>query len=239
VIGSSELLEKLDASPKALQGWIKEGLPHTGKGKSRRFDPDQVIQWLLANGKIVQKQRVAVTLAEAAQEIGVNKRTFAEWCKDPSFPGRPGTPGRRDGYFPLGDIEKWRAERFSDGSAMGTDDLSHLRASLLQVKLNREELEFLRESGAIIDAEAVEELLTSTIATAKSVLSQLADRIDSNLPNSLPPATKADIRAVVERQIQEAYDCLEQLNRDESDDSESLPDDAASAEESDSGGVET
>ena len=51
------------------------------------------------------------TAAETAAYFGVHRRTVHDWCGDPSFPGRPGKPGMRNGHFPVAEIRQWLAAR--------------------------------------------------------------------------------------------------------------------------------
>ena len=108
----SELAEQLGLTRPALSALVRDGLPYTADKRRKLFDGDEVAAWLVANGHAERSPpapTVAVTREEAAQLLGVHLRTLAGWLRHGDFPGRAGDRGARNGYFPIEEIEAWRA----------------------------------------------------------------------------------------------------------------------------------
>lgn len=229
---ADELQSALGITPAKLRELIKAGLPCTGKGRSRVFDPETVERWLLETGRAHEEatpappsadQIIARTIGEAAQLLGVADRNLAKWMLDPAFPGKAGSPGRRDGYFPIAEIQAWRAARFgADGRSSGAeDDERPIRREILEIKRDRERAELERDVlGTLIDAEKYSLFAAQTAATAKAIGLELADRLIA----ALPPMTER--RRKITRKVanQVMRDVLEELARLVRDDDETKDD---------------
>lgn len=222
MLTAAELREDLNIDAATLRRWLKDGLPTKGKGAKQRFDAEAVAKWLLETGNAkplpaAPAEKVCTTRADAANEIGVNLRTLAEWLNDPTFPGKAGSPGRADSYFPIDQIRAWRAAKFGTAGG-GNDELTQLRAARLRTQVEREQLELARELGSIVDFDDVRNLLENGVATAKSILDQLPEQILANLPGKLDKAIKAKIRELIQTKLEQAYDILEGLSREDEED---------------------
>jgi hypothetical protein len=134
MLTAGELRKRFGFSADKLDRLIKQGLPVKGKGAKRQFDARKVAAWLKAQPKTERRkdgetaktkppapQRsspeqspaiTAATIAEAAGHLKVAPRTLAGWLTDPSFPGKAGSPGKADGYFPIAEIQRWHLATF-------------------------------------------------------------------------------------------------------------------------------
>lgn len=224
---ADELQSALGVTPAELREWIKAGIPCTGKGRSRVFDPEAVEQWLLTTGRAREEaplapssaDQVARTTAEAAKLCGVSKRVFADWMTEPGFPGKPGGPGRRDGYFPIGAIETWRAARFgADGRSGPVDDGERaIRREILEIDRDRKRAELERDVlGTLIDAEANTQFIAFLCATAKGVLQELPDRLLAKLP-AMSDKRRRIIRKETAAVIREVLEIFAQLVKGDDD----------------------
>lgn len=235
MLTAANLCEKLQITPKRLKAWLKAGLPsqQTAKGRPRSFDPAAVAQWLKSTGKVeadpeppvkADAQQVATTRDEAAKLLGVHWRTLATWMKDPSFPGKAGSPGRQDGYFPIEEIQAWHAARFgSDGRAAaggGASEDAELRREKLRLEVDQLRVEFERDQGRILDAQEVELLMLRHIATARTILEAISDKVESRLPTDLSVKLKAVIRKVVDETVREACESMAAAALDEDEEEE-------------------
>lgn len=218
-----ELRGRLGLSRPQLTALVRKGLPHTLEGRTKRFDPHQVREWLLAK-KLAEvgptapnqsDQRIARTRAEAARELGVSVRTFAEWMLDPTFPGKPGPPGRRDGHFPIEAIADWWAAQQGGGAQPLAGESP--RERLLRLRADQEEIELAKLRGDAVTVIEVERLLRRNIAIAKAVLSPLPDELLQDLPPDISEEIREQVRQRVLRRIEEAYIALARRLADDDD----------------------
>jgi|GEM_PF-5408702 len=227
----AELCERLGVDAKKVRQWRKEGMPAATKGRALQFDPDAVTQWLIDHGKATREpepepeeepEQIATTAAEAAAALGISHDRFNRWVTEPGFPGKPGRPGCREAYFPIEQIRAWRAARYGTGEGNGKADsrMNTLRERKLEIEAQRSELAYERELGKILDLDDMTRYCEFSIATAKSVLDQLADRVDARLPAKLAPKIRARIRAVIERSLKDAYGAIDQMLSKDTDETE-------------------
>lgn len=233
MLTAPQLQKKLGITKRRLERWRKEGLPSRMKNRKRMFDPVVVAAWIEQNGKgrretaglpVFEKgagecgsRTVATTRNEAAQALGVSLRTLAEWLNDPSFPGKPGSPGRQDGYFPLAEITAWRQTKFGgDGRSKGGDagQLAEKRARRLDLQNDLLQVEVEKSLGSILDAEEMAGFLERHVGVAKTILEQLADKVDTRLPAKLDTKTRAVIRAAVDETVTEAFNAVAETMRE-------------------------
>lgn len=219
---AAELQAELAIDAKQLAAWVREGLPRTGRGKSARFDPAAVAAWLTEQGHAEPSApagdlpnpqppaAIATTRAEAALFLGVNLRTLAGWLTDPTFPGKAGSPGRTDGYFPLDQINAWRAARFGldHRSTAQTDETAAVKLKKALIEIDREQYEFEKELATILDFETIARANERGIATAKAQLEQLADMVDARLPAAAGRKTRKAIRRAVLECVEAVCDTL-------------------------------
>lgn len=229
-----QLQKKLGITKRRLDRWRKEGLPSRMKNRKRMFDPLVVAAWIEQNGKGKREtpaqeafenpsgecgsRTVATTRNEAAQALGVSLRTLAEWLNDPSFPGKPGSPGRQDGCFPLAEITAWRQAKFGgDGRSKGGDagQLAEKRARRLDLQNDLLQVEVEKSLGSILDAEEMAGFLERHIGVAKTILEQLPDKVDTRLPAKLDAKVRAVIRAAVDETVTEAFNAVSETMRED------------------------
>lgn len=219
LLTADELRTKLDLTPRRLTRLLKRGLPCRGKGKKRRFDSHAVAGWLQSQGLARPAEgsplpdQVATTIAETARDLGVAPRTVAQWLTDPTFPGKAGGPGRRDGYFPLGKIREWQAMTHAAHGRAAVTDAEMLAARRLKIQIDndRAQIALEKELGSIADGDEVARFLQRQIATAKALLDETADKVDSRLPGKIPPPVRLRIRQAIDEVIAETLNSLAEL----------------------------
>jgi len=197
-----QLAKKIGVRESVVRIWIDEGLPHTGGKSRRRFEPTEVRDWLVENGKVAALPgKVLQKRSEVAQHFGVSVRTVADWLLVESFPGKVGAPGRGDGYFPVDEIATWWSSQSDSARAPVSDEyrsqLNRIRAEMAQLKLDQ-----LR--GKLVEVEAVERLLASSTSATRAILDALPDQVLAELPND--EEIKSRVTERVKRLLNDAYD---------------------------------
>lgn len=221
MVSHTELRDRLQVPETKLRAWIAAGLPRVKEGRTWRYDPAAVAEWLVANGHAEKPNAapvaapasspnslIAVTRDEAAHALGVSLRTIAEWCKDPSFPGRPGDPSKRNGYFPIAEIEAWRHAK--DGTR-AAESLISPRERLLRIRGDREELKYHKDRARLVDADEIERLLRRIIATVKAGLEPLGDELAEALTAEMREALGPELIRRVNRRLDDAYTVIAEL----------------------------
>lgn len=223
-MNSVELQAQLGITPAKLRELIKAGLPCAGRGRTRVFDAAAVEAWLLATGRAEKASSpagiVARTKADAAQLLGVSVRVFSDWMTEPAFPGKAGSPGRRDGYFPIAEIESWRAARFgSDGRSGATDDGERaVRREMLEIDRDRKLAELERDIlGTLIDAEETSRFIAFIVATARGILQELPDRLLGRMPSKMSAKLRKVVRKVTLAVVREALEQFAELLKGDTD----------------------
>lgn len=200
MITFTELREQLGISQPALSRLIRDGLPVHRDGRRKMFDADEVARWLVDNGRATRKgaatvqpddRYIARTRKECAAHFGVHLRTVADWLEDETFPGRAGTRGRRDGYFPLEEIEQWLMRR--DADRANGPEVANTRDELYQLKLERGRYEFEQYKRNLISIEAVKSEVAKLIAIAKKILESMPFNAAAALPADLSPSVRDEI----------------------------------------------
>lgn len=207
----TQLREKLNVSQPQLTEWIREGLPWEGTSRKKAFDPNQVRQWLLDNGKVREQQPprgpigpVCHTRSEAARELGVAERTIATWCSYPDFPGKPGHRGRREGHYPIPEIRKWHARTFGDVPMEGSANSARERKDNAHAAIA--ELDLAERTGELIPLADVIGFYVRQMNQAKAHLADLPDLV----VDKLPPKVKREERQKIRDQVEEIrYQVLE------------------------------
>ena len=113
VISKAELVEIFGVDDSTIDAWVGDGLPLAGRD---RFDDAVVEQWLLDTGRagrtsapvLPESAGVLRTKAEVAKFFDVALRTVGEWLNEETFPGQSGSPGKRDGNFPIKEMVEWK-----------------------------------------------------------------------------------------------------------------------------------
>ncbi len=204
VITTVELASLLDVTPQRVAAWVKQGMPVESRNGRVKFRASAVERWLLARGLIVERSAdapgtIARTRAEAARALRVHCQTITDWANGyEGFPGRAGTPGKRDGYYPIAEIEAWRKSLEGPqrvGVGMGTLDVE--RARLLTVQCQERELRLKQRQQQLIEVAVVEAFLRRTVAQAGSLLDEVPDRIMASLPGEMGENARQAIRSDV------------------------------------------
>lgn len=223
----TELRGQLGITARSLSALVRDGLPHVVERRKKLFDAEAVIQWLLDTGRAEiepdpPRPRIARTRRECADHFGVHLRTVADWLEDPTFPGRPGNRGQRDGFFPLEEIAEWIAARDAVRQGGPRVDVADRREELLAVRIQRESVRterdrlFLEEhAGRLTSIEAMAELVTRQIHTCKTLLESLPDRAARDLPPDLPAETRSAIVRRWRDAIYEAERILSEMMTDQ------------------------
>lgn len=198
MITFTELREQLGISQRALSKFVADGLPHQVEGRRKLFDEDAVAQWLVdMNLATLDEDEpsppVARTRKECAEHFGVHLRTVADWLEEESFPGRAGTRGRRDGYFPLDEIAEWIRQRDALRSGGPQIDLPDLRNELLAIRIERERRRNQEEEGSLAPIADMVELVQRLTNAAKRILESVPDEAAKELPADMSDKVKAAI----------------------------------------------
>jgi hypothetical protein len=165
--------------------------------------------------------RVAKTRAEAAQLLGVDERTISKWAADPTFPGKAGTAGQRNGHFPIEAIQRWRQQITGGGVASeeDADPAQRLRLRKLAAETARREVDLEMKLGTLIDRDQAEATITSAIATARSLLEELPEQIAEAIPASRAKLRRFVAR-IVRRKVLQVLESLADCATEDSDDSD-------------------
>lgn len=222
MLTTSELKRLLGATPRQWAAWKMAGLPSRRDGRRTAFDPAEVSEWFLDRGEPqlalkVYPGEVAQTRGDAARSLEVSTRTIAEWLNTPGFPGRAGSPGKQDGWFPIDAIRQWRDQ--SANPNVGAEK-SPWRDVYWEAKAKQEVLDLEERMGRLVDAEEVQRFLLRVVNSAKAVLDPMPDKVLASLPAGTKRKTKISIRKKVERDLHQAYEALAELitgDRDEHD----------------------
>jgi hypothetical protein len=232
MLSSADLRQKLSLSRREFDKLVAEGLPHEKQGRALRFEPQAVADWLRANKKVKPAgdvapvpspptEQIVRTRHEVATHFGVSLRTVAEWLTDPSFPGRAGNRGRRDGEFPLLAIKAWwDAKR---GTTVAPDASQSAKDRLNEVRARRAEIELEQLLGTLIEVEEVERFISRTIATAKAVLDQLSDQVLACLPPAVDVEARRKVRERVVKVLDDTYATLAELAEADQDNEPEAP----------------
>lgn len=201
LIDAKQLIESLTKraqeplTEKKLRKLVADGLPMQKVGRKRMFDLTAVVDWLVHNGKAEVEHPPIVfhTKQDIADAIGVHVRTIAEYQADPSFPGRPGTPGTRTAHYPLDEILRWKHERDShqvEAANRSESERSTAIAERERIQTELKRMELMQKLGTLIDADEVAKFFQHIIGSAKSQLLPLPDPI-SDIVNTAIEAVRA------------------------------------------------
>ena len=160
--------------------------------------------------KAKKGERICRTYAELAQALGMTgsnpTRIISRWATEPDWPGRPATPGKRDGHLPLEKIRQWRAERErSNGRHDSDEELSAARRRLALLKLEREERDALLAAGRLADVDEIAAFNAQCVANAKAILDPIPDVVVRQLPKRTNAQTRRQVHADVTAVLDDAY----------------------------------
>lgn len=224
-ITTMQLAEMLGTTHQRIGSWVRKGMPFESRNGSYRFAPSKVEAWLLEQGLIEEADeelpgtRVATGRAECAREWGVAERTISGWQHREGFPGRPADPGKKNGYYPLDEIDEWlvaqgihptKSVRRAGGGAMSDADeqVKRERIRLLEVQRAERELRLAEKRGELIEVATVTAFIARQINQAGPLIDEIPDRALAKLPPDLSQEARdaiyndfvglaTDIRAVL------------------------------------------
>lgn len=205
LISRSDLIGVLGVSDAVVDGWVAEGLP----SRDGKFDEDEVGQWLVENGKAagagvpvespVESPGVLRTKGEVAQFFEVAVRTVGEWLNDPAFPGKSGSPGKRDGFFPIKEMVDWKKDREASAQPNQHGAVDTTRQELQKVKLAEARLKLERAQGVTVDLGLVLQVVQYANDIARQQLRAIPELVIKSLPASVDSRVAGQVRTEVER----------------------------------------
>jgi phage terminase Nu1 subunit (DNA packaging protein) len=238
-VTGTELCQALGIRRRQLTAWVEDGLPWTGTPRRRSFDPDEVSVWLVAAGHadpvqdpaLPAEQIVLRTRDEVATHFGVSTRSVATWIRE-GMPGLPGSPGRREGYFPVEEIEDWLRSRKIMPGESAADPRALEDARVKRVRADIMELELAEKRGQLINSEEAARKWVHAVHEAKAQAEQLPAWLMKRLPEDLPREIRRRIRGGLKRRLNELYRTLElgllaqadELEANDADTEEKTPD---------------
>ncbi len=206
-ITTKELAKALGTTPQQVGWWVRRGMPYESRNGTYRFAPAKVEAWLLKHGLIKSAEdhlpnnttQVAKNRRECGDHFGVHEHTVSAWQRREGFPGRPADPGKRNGHYPIHEIDAWlKAEGLhpteSNHSGGTTDnELKAERVRLMQLKAAEKELELGRKRGELIEVATVTAFMARQINQAGALIDEIPDRAMAKLP----PDVSQDAREAI------------------------------------------
>jgi DNA-binding transcriptional MerR regulator len=158
-------------------------------------------------------------VAEVATALGVRERTVHTWIRE-GMPGRPGLPGRREGHFPLDEIEAWAATRRSPGEDDPDTSKAQAQSRRLLAQAKLAELEYDRRRGQLVDADEMSRRWLRHIFEVKAQSKQLTTRVMQRLPPAIDTPTRTRIRQEIDRSLAQMFLAMQSFLLSEADDAE-------------------
>lgn len=210
---ADELCQKLSITAEQLNQLLKLGLPHIGRGRTLRFEPQLVKDWIVSNGywePVPEHKPEPITLrtiGQVSQFFGVSEKTVQQWMReDPPMPGRPGGRGKQEGFFPVHEIRDWIKAREAR-LANVVNGVSE-RDKLVATKRRLAELELRERRGELLPAATVGQAFLRAIHQAKTQLDQLPAQLVKLLPRGTDKETQRAVRTKIERTLNSVYQTL-------------------------------
>jgi len=216
---ADQLCSQLLIAPKKLPSLVKQGLPCTGRGASRRFDAAAAEAWLVAKGHLqppAAEYAVARTRAELARILGVSERTIATWIRE-GMPGKSGRPGVKEANYPIEEIQAWLGGRVSAENTPQDATKHQAQARLASVNAELAELKLRTRLGQLVEADEVRRRWLRFSTEAKAQLDQLPPRLIKALGDKLDAKVRDRLRTTLKRTIAGACQTLELFLRNEAD----------------------
>jgi len=161
----------------------------------------QLVALESAEGKNEKPPQILTTAVDLAKYFSVDRSTIDSWQNDPTFPGTPGDRGRKNGSFPVKEIEEWRERRFGWSRTAKTNG----SASIAVERHRKLKLENDEREGKLIDLELVTRLMVRSISTAKQLIGQLRIEIPQLLPSDTPEVVRVEIGGAIERKLESVF----------------------------------
>lgn len=168
----------------------------------------------MPKGRKKDEPRVATTWSELARELGMGgaapERVLQRWATRADFPGRPGKPGKRDGYFPVEEIRTWLAAVRTSVEPVEDEDLVAVAKRVKLLELEEKEAAAKVRLEKLADVDEVGQYCEQVVNNAKAILAALEDEVVA----ILPAAVGAKVRGQIHRRVQKLRDAaLAELQR--------------------------
>ena len=194
-----DLCQRLEVKPRQISAWIREGLPHSRRGRVYVFDSAAVSAWLVEQGyrrlpRIVHtEQAVADHLGKtSAGTIGHYKRRGMPWVE---------RPGNQPNDYDLDEIAAWR-ER--EDLRTINEDIERAERTRLEKEMIQTKLDQLR--GKLVELEPIRRLMIRQIYICRTHLEQLPDQMIATLGDDADAKVAGRIRGDAVRKVDDA--CL-------------------------------
>lgn len=175
----------------ALEEWIENRDNAAGEGIARTY------------GELVK--RLALSGADPVRQL-------KDWHAR-GMPGKPATPGRRNGRFVVADCREWIAAHVDrqDAPAGDGEDVRALRRRLLELDLQIKEAERLEQLGRLADVDQIADFNTQCVNNARAILEAWPDKAIGRLPAELPEAVRAAAFADAGQLVDDTLDELARI----------------------------
>lgn len=203
----------LGVSPQKVTAWRLAGMPAIGSGKSLRFDPAAVSEWLREQGlasaveapAVRREPRIVESLGEVAAVLGVHRRTVLNWRTE-GMPVKHAGGGGRAGMYDLDEIEAW-ADRTGRRAATN-EQAGRYREELEAEKLRKLRRENDVAEGTLVYRDAVRGLIAERYTAARSLLERLPHQALTALPSNIDGETRERVRNAWRRLVELALRSL-------------------------------
>lgn len=207
-LSTKQLCERLGVTRQRVLGWVSQGLPHEGQGRTLRFAAEAVREWLVAHGiaQVDQPRPCADRLADVAAAFGVSERAVLYWRN-------AGMPVEADGTYDLGRIGDWRAAKYGRGDESLSPRVQY-DTELARIRRDREQIELDRLRGNSIPIEEPSRILDRAIALAAAQLQQIPDVAVAHAGAKATAEERKRLREVMQQQVDRAQTALAQAHEE-------------------------
>ena len=250
---TGRLCQILGCHQKRITELRAKGLPCRKVKHHFQYDAEEVAAWLLAHGHAIRDAveeppessaepwseetdetgQILQTRAEVAQFFSVNSHTVAVWLEDPSFPGKPGPRGKREGRFPVIPIARWllrnkkrgiipegllpdEVKEAEEQLARGEREPS-VRDRLTEIKIGKAQIELSRMQGAMVSSEEVAVFFARVCAGSRAILKGLRSSVLQRMPQTLAPEVLELVAEAVDHCTNDVCAAMEELIRGDED----------------------
>lgn len=166
------------------------------------------------------------TAACLAVHLGVTPQNVLRMASE-------GAPRNQDGSFTAEDFVDWCVANYPNGAvakSVGrqpnpTKKVDGTKKSLESIRASKLQFELDLKKGMYVPIEEVERFYARTCGYANTILGELAQRIDGNLPDECGEHERAVIRSVIEDTVRECLNSVAELVEGDTDDLEAEVDD--------------
>jgi hypothetical protein len=164
---------------------------------------------------------VARTYGELASKLGLScadpERTLKAYLSR-GMPGRPGKPGRGDGWFPVDSCRLWiEVHTRTNSLPGGSDELHELRERITRLDLEIREREQLEQLERLADVNEVSSFVESVVYNLKAMLEAMPDLCLAALPSEVDEEGRRSIHQVWTQQIDQCFEEMARLSRGDDD----------------------